>query len=128
MLVDACVPDGCLPGDPFLIEACGIQFEVTVPDNCTAGQLISVELDLPEETLETAVASPAPNPSGSSVSAFEVVVPDGCEAGSPFLVDAAGQQFEVISSEHSSRRLCFASIEWFTPPPLQHDSALLRQV
>eukprot|EP00966_Prymnesium_polylepis_P226500 5239373-Prymnesium_polylepis.1 len=31
MLVEARIPDGCVPGDSFIVEAAGLEFEVTVP-------------------------------------------------------------------------------------------------
>ena len=120
MLVEARIPEGCLPGDAFIVEACGQEFEVTVPGGarralqthhhvgravvhrahtmrtgCGAHDVISIELDLPGEP-EPAIGAPAPNPSGAATSAFEVVIPDDCVGpGSLFVVEAAGRVFEV---------------------------------
>lgn len=42
--VEVAVPDGCNPGDGFLVDFDGVQFEVVVPDGMAAGSLLMVEV------------------------------------------------------------------------------------
>jgi len=79
MSVEVIVPDGCLPGDQFLVETDdGGQFNVTVPLDAQAGMAILVDLPLSQHEL------------------VDVEVPDGCFPGDQFVVEHGDQQFNVI--------------------------------
>ena len=81
MSFEVIVPDGCAPGDEFLVETeSGQQFHVTVPPDTFSGMAILVDLPAPNELLD-------------------VVVPDGCGPGDQFLVEHGELQFSVVVPE-----------------------------
>ena len=52
--VDVEVPDGCYPGDAFMVLHGDQEFEVVVPDGCGAGSLLTVDVPpLPEPQFAT---------------------------------------------------------------------------
>jgi len=89
MSIEVVVPDGCAPGDHFLVETeDGGQFSVVVPPDGFSG--MSLVVDLPDAVSDRFSAR-----SGELPLCVDVVVPDGCYPGDQFFVEHEGTQFCV---------------------------------
>ena len=85
------MPDELQPGDMFQVDAGDVgSFEVAVPDGCTAGSVIAIELPS---------SSDADRPESPSQPLVEVEIPPGCGPGTNFLVESDGIQFSVITPD-----------------------------
>jgi len=92
-VIQVAIPDGVGPGEAFLVEFNGTQFDITVPDGCEPGMLIEVEVpggadEPPAEPTAEASGDPAPQ-------LIEVAIPDGVGPGEAFLVEFDGTQFNI---------------------------------
>ncbi|KAL3924056.1 MAG: hypothetical protein SGPRY_004031, partial [Prymnesium sp.] len=92
-VIEVAIPDGVGPGEAFLVEFNGTQFNITAPDGCGPGTLIQVEVpgngeEPPAEANPDALADPAPQ-------LIEVAIPDGVGPGEAFLVEFNGTQFNI---------------------------------
>ena len=101
-VVEVTIPDGILPGEVFLVDNEGFQFDVLCPVGCVPGDIVTVT---PPEQAPVAV---------------EAVVPAGLQAGDVFLVDHAEQTFEVTVPDG-----CMEGdlVQVQPPPPLSSTSS-----
>ena len=90
VLMTVAIPAGLQPGDSMSIEAAGQTFTVLVPDGCSAGMDLEVDLNVEEE----AAAS-----TSSATQQVELVVPAGIWPGDPFSVEHDGGVFEICCPE-----------------------------
>jgi len=91
MLLQVEVPAGLISGDPFNVEAGGLNFEICVPDGVGGGDLIDVDLpiDVPETpTTEQAGAQPLLVP-------VTLTVPDGVFPGMEMAVEWDGVSYNI---------------------------------
>jgi len=91
MLLQVEVPAGLISGDPFNVEAGGLNFEICVPDGVGGGDLIDVDLpiDVPETpTTEQAGAQPLLVP-------VTLTVPDGVFPGMEMAVEWGGVSYNI---------------------------------
>ena len=91
--VEVVIPDGLYAGDAFTVSHEGSDFDVVVPDGCSGGMLLTVDVP-PPPGAAAEVEVPAGLVPGdqflmSTADGLEldVVVPDGCYGGDVILVD-----------------------------------------
>ena len=86
--VEIAVPDGCYPGDIFVVTGAeGQELEVAVPDGCGPGTLLSV--DLPD-------AAPSNGDAAGETEQMIIEVPAGLSPGDVMAVSTAwGGEFEI---------------------------------
>jgi hypothetical protein len=82
------IPAGLSPGDTMMVQSCGQEFAITVPDGVHGGCLLDVDVPIDEGNL----GGGAPPSSPSSVI---VVVPNGCYEGDEFTVAFDEREFNV---------------------------------
>jgi hypothetical protein len=87
MLMAVVVPAGLRAGDTMAIEAEGQVFEVMVPEGCSGGAEIEVELPVEPPGIDL-------NSTAEEIS-LEVVVPDGVGEGQAFTVETEWGSFEI---------------------------------
>lgn len=90
-VIEVAIPDGVGPGEEFLVEFNGTQFNIAVPDGCGPGDAIQVEV--PGGAEEPATEAPPEQPAGTQL--IEIVIPDGVGPGEEFLVEFDGTQFNI---------------------------------
>jgi len=67
-IIEVAIPDGVGPGDEFLVEFDGTQFNIGVPDGCGPGMMIQVEVPAAAAAEEPpAEPEPEPEPAKPSV-------------------------------------------------------------
>mmetsp|Transcript_7037 Transcript_7037/g.18505 ORF Transcript_7037/g.18505 Transcript_7037/m.18505 type:complete len:280 (-) Transcript_7037:555-1394(-) len=89
-LIEIAIPDGVGPGEEFLVDFNGTQFNIAVPDGCGPGDTIQVEV--PGGAEEPAADAPPEQPATQLI---EIVIPDGVGPGEEFLVEFDGTQFNI---------------------------------
>ena len=93
---DVVIPDGCTAGSEMVVEVGGQELIVIVPDGCLAGDTIVVTAPPPPPPSTPGKQSIA-NGDAFAASILNVTVPDGCAGGSEIIVDVAdGRSLNVV--------------------------------
>eukprot|EP00930_Biecheleria_cincta_P062133 TRINITY_DN4763_c0_g1_i4.p1 TRINITY_DN4763_c0_g1~~TRINITY_DN4763_c0_g1_i4.p1 ORF type:complete len:4247 (+),score=977.42 TRINITY_DN4763_c0_g1_i4:998-12742(+) len=119
-ILEIAVPAGFAPGDVFMADYKGLQFEVVVPDGCGSGDIVSIQL--PSGELSTDV-TPRLLATPRAKKSVEVTIPAGFKPGDTFRAEVNGIEFEAevppgcVPGDVILTELPAASRESSIPPP-----------
>eukprot|EP00931_Biecheleriopsis_adriatica_P036734 TRINITY_DN21129_c0_g1_i1.p1 TRINITY_DN21129_c0_g1~~TRINITY_DN21129_c0_g1_i1.p1 ORF type:complete len:230 (-),score=47.80 TRINITY_DN21129_c0_g1_i1:87-749(-) len=104
--VEVVVPEGCKPKEEFIAVVDNVEFQVSVPEGCTAGSVLRLHMPQPQQQhpgCQRAWARRAePRRALQGIietSEVEVTVPQGVEPGDEFVVEVDGIDFAVRTPE-----------------------------
>eukprot|EP00931_Biecheleriopsis_adriatica_P055707 TRINITY_DN3299_c0_g1_i1.p1 TRINITY_DN3299_c0_g1~~TRINITY_DN3299_c0_g1_i1.p1 ORF type:complete len:4070 (+),score=1032.51 TRINITY_DN3299_c0_g1_i1:109-12318(+) len=99
-IVQVAVPEGSAPGESFIAEVNGIDYELVVPEGCKPGDVVKMELPSPSNE-ESKLAECTPKEQDAVREIIQVAVPEGVAPGESFIAEVNGVDLEVVVPEGS---------------------------